>query len=379
MKKAKYIVAASLLTLSLFFVFEKNIVRAVAAGSTAPPKNIFLIEAVIRLIKNDYIEEKEAIKTMDGSFQGLVNSLDTTSSYLNKESTARYLEQKGAQLREPGIGLFKEYGAFPQVVGIAENSPAEKSGLQLGDLITEIDGLATPPMSLTEVNLYIRDKEETPLNLKILREADTIDVKVERALLFADPVKLQDQEGTSGVLKIFRLDPPCVSKIKTELRPNLEKRKKPLIVDLRNCQAGSFEEAQQFINLFLKAENIGYLEKRGRTKESFSAPEEPILAHLPLVIWTNQATMGPAEAVAAILKNSKRAKIIGLPTPGLAAKQQFILLGDQTSVILTSGIFCLNSGEKLWGRGVEPDVRVEVDERSFDAFMKKTKSLLSTP
>jgi len=379
MKRAKHILAASLLTVSLFFVFEKSIVRAVAAGSTAPPKNIFLLEAVIRLIKNDYIEEKDAIKTMDGSFQGLVNSLDSTSSYLNKESTARYLEQKGAQLREPGIGLFKEYGAFPQVVGIAENSPAEKSGLQVGDLITEIEGLATPPMSLTEVNLYIRDKEETPLNLKVLREADTIDVKVERALLYADPVKLRDQEGTSGVLKIFRLDPPCVSEIKIKLRPNLEKRKKPLIVDLRNCQDGSFEEAQQFINLFLKAENIGYLEKKGRTREPFSASEEPILAHLPLVIWTNQATMGPAEAVAAVLKNSKRAKIIGLPTPGLAAKHQFILLGDQTSVILTSGIFCLSSGEKLWGRGAEPNVRVEMDEQSFDAFMKKTKSLLSTP
>ncbi len=378
MKRAKYILAASLLTLSLFFVFEKSIVRAVAAGSTPPPKNIYLLEAVIRLIKNDYIEEKDAVKTMDGSFQGLVNSLDNTSSYLDKKSTARYLDQKDAQLREPGIGLFKEYGAFPQIVGIVENSPAEKSGLQVGDLITEIDGLTTPTMSLTEVNLYLRDKEETPLNLKILREADTIDFKVERSLLFGDPIKLSVQEGTSGVLKIARLDPPCLSEIKTELRPDLEKRKKPLIIDLRNCQEGSFEEAQQFINLFLKAENIGYLEKKGGTKEAFSAPDEPILAHLPLVIWTNQATMGPAEAVAAVLKKSKRAKIVGLQTLGLAAKHQFILLGDQTSVILTSGIFCLNSGEQLWGRGAEPDIRVEMNEQSFDAFMKKTKSLLST-
>jgi carboxyl-terminal processing protease len=379
MKRAKYILAGSLLTLLLFFAFEKSIIRAVAAGSATPPKNVFLLEAVIRLIKNDYIEEKDAVKTMDGSFQGLVNSLDSTSSYLNKESTARYLDQKGAQLSEPGIGLFKEYGGFPQVVGIAENSPAEKSALRVGDLITEIEGLATPSMSLTEVNLYIRDKADTTLNLKVLREADTLDIKVERALLFADPVQLRDQEGTSGVLQVVRLDPPCVSEIKTKLWPNLAKRKKILVVDLRNCQDGSFEEAQQFINLFLKAENFGYLEKKGGTKEPFSAPEEAILAHLPLVIWTNQATMGPAEAVAAVLKNSKRAKIVGLPTAGLAAKHQFILLGDQTSVILTSGIFCLNSGEKVWGRGAEPDVRVDMDEQSFDAFMKKTKSLLSSP
>jgi C-terminal peptidase prc len=374
----KYIFGATLLTFSLFFLFEKSIVRAVSSRSSSPPKNVYLLEAVIRLIRNDYIEEKDPVQTMNGTFQGLVNSLDSASGYLNKESTARYLDQKEAQIKEPGLVLFKGYGFFPQIIGIIESSPAEKSGLELGDYITEINGLSTPAMSLTEVNLYVRDKEETPLNLKILREDKTLDIKVERALLFVEPIKYSDQEGFSGVLKIFKLAPPCVSEIKTKLWPTLKNRKKPLIIDLRNCQEGTFEEAQQFINLFLKAENIGYLEKKEETKEAFSALQEPSLAELPLVVWINQATIGPAEAIAAVLKEFKRAKIIGLPTPGLAAKHEFFLLEDGTSVLLTSGIFCLNSGDKLWGRGAEPDIRMEMKEQSFDAFLKKTQSLLST-
>ena len=379
MKRAKYIFGAGLLALSLFFLFEKSIVRAVSSRSSTPPKNIYLLEAVIRLIRNDYIEVKDPVQTMDGSFRGLVNSLDSTSGYLNKESTARYLDQKEAPVREPGIVLFKGYGFFPQVIGLIENSPAEKSGLQIGDYITEINELSTPTMSLTEVNLYVRDKEETPLNLKILREDKTLEVKVERALLFAEPTQYSAQDGSSGILKIARLAPPCVSEIKTKLWPTLKNQKKPLIIDLRNCQEGTFEEAQQFINLFLKAENIGCLEKKGETNETLSALQEPSLAQLPLVVWINQATIGPAEAVAAVLKEFKRAKIIGLPTPGLAAKHEFFPLEDGTSVIITLGIFCLNSGDKLWGRGAEPDIRVEMKEQSFDAFLKKTQSLLSNP
>lgn len=359
-------------------MLEKSIIRGLSSGSSQPPKNIYLLEAVIRLIRNDYIEAKDPVQIMDGSFQGLVNSLDSASGYLNKESTARYLEQKEAQVKEPGFVLFKGYGSFPQIIGLIENSPAEKNGLQLGDYITEINGLSTPTMSLTEANLYVRDKEETPLNLKILREDKTLEVKVERALLFAEPIRYSAQEGTSGILKIVRLAPPCVSEIKTKLWPTLKNRQKPLIIDLRNCQEGTFEEAQQFINLFLKADKIGCLEKKGGTKETLSALQEPSLSQLPLVIWVNQATIGPAEAAAAVLREFKRAKIVGLTTPGLAAKREFFPLQDGTSIILTAGIFCLNSGEKLWGRGAEPDFRLEMNDQSSDAFLKKTQSLLST-
>jgi carboxyl-terminal processing protease len=379
MKRARYIFAAGVLALSLFFLFEKNIVRAISSGSSTPPKNIYLLEAVIRLIRNDYIEEKAPVETMKGSFQGLVNSLDIGSCYLDKESTARYIEQKDAPTREPGVVIYKGYGAFPQIIGVIENSPAEKSGLHIGDLITAIDGMSTPIMSLTEVNLYVRNKEEIPVNLKVLRDDKTLEIKVERALLFAGPTSYSDHAGTSGILKVARLSPPCVSEIKTNLWPTLNKRKKPLIIDLRNCQEGTFEEARQFINLFLKSENIGYFEKKGGSKEILSAPQEPDLAQLPLVIWINQATLGPAEVVAAVLREFKRAKVVGLPTPGLAAKREFFMLGDATSVFLTSGIFCLGSGEKLWGQGAEPDIKLEMQEQGFNVFLNKTKSLLSTP
>ena len=377
MKKTRAILLTVIFGLSLVFLLEMTYLLGTATRS-ATPKNLYLLEAVIRLIRNDYLEEKDPLRTIDGSFKGLVNSLDGLSSYLDAENTARYLEQKGVPLRGPGIVVFKRYGAFPQVTGIIEGSPAEKEGLQIGDLITEVNGKATPAMSLVEVNLCLYDKDEVPLGLKVLRDDKTIDVNVRRVLLSPGPVAHSAQEGTSGIMRIARMSAPCVSEIKTKVLPGIRAGKKPLILDLRNCAEGDFEEARQFINLFLKTESLGYFEKKGAAKEVLASPEEPPLANLPLIVWINQGTLGPAEAVAAVLKEFGRAKVVGIATPGLAAKHEEIPLEDGTSLLLTSGVFCLNSGVQLWGRGVEPDVPMDVDEQSFQSFLKKTQPLLST-
>ena len=376
MKKTRAILLTVIFGLSLVFLLEMTYLRGVSSRSAAP-KNLYLLEAVIRLIRNDYLEEKDPLQTVDGSFKGLVNSLDGLSSYLDAENTARYLGQQGTSLRDPGIVVLKRYGAFPEVVGIAEGSPAEKQGLQLGDLVTEIDGQTTPAMSLVEVNLRLHDKDELPLVLKVLREEKTIDINVDRALLFSLPVSYSEQEGLAGILRVARMSVPCVNDIKTKIFPRLREAKKPLIIDLRNCAEGDFEEARQFVNLFLKTDSFGYFEKKGAGKEVLASPEEPLLAKLPLIVWTNSGTVGPAEAVAGVLKEFGRAKVVGLPTPGLAAKHVQYPLEDGTSILLTSGIFYLNSGLPLWGQGVEPDVPVDIDDQSFQSYLEKTRPLLS--
>jgi C-terminal peptidase prc len=378
MKKTRAILLTVIFGLALVFLLEMTYLRGVASGSAAP-KNLYLLEAVIRLIRNDYLEEKDPVQTVDGSFRGLVNSLDGLSSYLDAENTARFQEQQTGPLNGPGLVVFKRYGAFPQVFGIIEGSPAEKQGLQLGDLVTEINGKSTPTMSLTEVNLRLFDKGEVPLDLKVLRDEKTIDFQVSRIPLFSGPIVQSKQEGTSGILSIPRMSGPCVSEIKATVIPRLRSLEKPLIIDLRNCAEGDFEEARQFVNLFLKAESLGYFERKGAPKEILASPEEPLLPKLPLIVWTNQGTMGPAEAAAGVLKEFGRAKVVGLATPGFAARQALFPLDDGSSVILTSGVFCLNSGVELWGSGVEPDVEVDLEDQSFQSFLKKTLALLSVP
>ncbi len=362
--------------LCLFFFLEKKILPELSSGAS-PQKSPELVEKVADLIRNDYVEEPDPLRTMNGALKGMVDSLDALSCYLDKESALRYAQSRDAGLKDIGVILYKSFGLFPQVIGVIENSPAAKKGIKTGDTISAVDGRSTLMMSMVETYLYIRDKNAKPVKLKIIRDSATQEVNAERATLYEEPFFYTKSKGTSGVLKIHHLFSPCVRKIKEDVIPYLRREERTLILDLRNCHQGDMEEARKLINIFLKAERIGYFEKKGEAKEFLSCPDEAELEKLPLVIWTNAATLGAAEAVAAVLKESRKAKVIGSATPGLVARQDFFSLEDGSGILLTSSIFHLSTGRALWeSGGVVPDIKLGPEEQDYNSYLRKSLSLL---
>lgn len=378
-KRVKFLLLALLIGTSLFLLLERNFLPGLSSKDS-DYERYTLLARVAKLIQNEYVEAPNPSKTMEGAFKGLVDSLDTLSTYLDKESVIRYHQRKEKDIKDIGIILYKKFGLFPQVVGIIENSPAEKKGIKIGDYISAMDNRSTLMMSLIEVNLYLQAKNESPIDLKVLKRFSSEDatvLKVARKQLFKERFSYSLAKGTSGILKIHKLYPDCVSRIKEKALPRLKQQKRPLILDLRNCYEGEIEEAQKLINLFMTSPKIGYFEKKGKAKEILSCTEEAELEKLPLIIWTNQATIGPAEAVASVLKEFRKAKIIGLQTGGLVAKQLFFTFEDKSGLLLTSGVFTLGSGKKLWEKGVKPDIKINKETQSQPEYLKKTHNILS--
>lgn len=375
-KKERLFLIVVLTAVLLFFLFHKGILPGITS-KLSPYKSFKLLGTVIGLVKSEYIVEVNPEKTMKGALKGLIDSLDVLSSYLDKARATKYLELKKADFMDIGIILSKRHSSFPVVViGVIENSPAEKIGIKIGDIISRLDGQSTLMMSLIEAKLHLKDKEKKPVKLKILRDNDTPELNVERKLLFDKPYSFSQLEGTNGILKIHHLYSPCVRMIKKKILPVLKSKKKALILDLRNCHEGDFEEALKLIKLFLKANKIGYFERHNGVKEMLSVNEYAVLEKMPLAIWTNQATIGPAEAVAAVLQEMRQAKIIGVPTPGLVAAQKLFSLEDGSALLLTTGIFHLKSGRKLWGKGIKPDVKIEIKDQKYESFLKSTQDIL---
>ena len=377
MRRTRVALLAVLSCACLFFFVDRAAVRGLSAGSTTP-KNLDLLERVINLVRNDYLEEKDPARTMEGAFRGLVNSLDAGCSYLNAESTALFQARKGRPLLETGLVINKRYGGFPLVVGLVENSPAAKAGIEVGDSVAEIDGRGTAAMSLAQANLHLDDTEARPVSVKVLRDDKTLEFKLDRVALFPEPISYKPLEGTGGIVRVFELTPAAALEVKAKVAPSVRKQEKALVLDLRNCSGGDFEGARDMVNLFLSAESIGYFQVRGEAKETVAAPAPPALEKTRLIVWVNAATIGPAEAVAGVLKDFGRAKVIGLTTPGLVGRSEFVPVEDGTSILITSGIFCLRSGSKLWELGVEPDAKLEDLDASLDAYLDKTRNLLST-
>ncbi|MGQ9470715.1 MAG: S41 family peptidase [Candidatus Aminicenantales bacterium] len=375
MKKISLIFLAFFLGLNVFLLFYKGIITAKSA--TAPVDKPFeLLVSVFQLIKTEYIDEKDPTETMEGALRGLVNSLDPLSGYLNPEMTTLYLElQKDPITFDMGLLLMKRYGFFPVVVGIRPNSPAQRADFRVGDYITEIDGKPTSSISLAETRLQLRNKKKTSVTLKVLRDEQTRVITLDRERLMDLPYSFQPLAGTKGWFQVYAFYPPLVKDLSQKVLPRLAKSDGPLIIDLRFAQEGNLEEALKFLNQFLSAEKIGYFKGRLGDPQFLSCSQPAPLANLNLAIWVSPATQDLAELVAAALQRIKKIQVIGQATPGLFAKREFFLLRDGTSFFLTTGVGYLSSDVPLWGKGVEPDVKLDLDVNDPTVYFQKTLDL----
>jgi carboxyl-terminal processing protease len=372
-KKTRLFLFTLLAAASLFFLVESGILPGIDQN-TDEAKSFRILGTAIGLIRNDYVEEPDPGKTMEGAYKGLVNSLDRMSGYLAPEPARNYIEDRKQPIPETGIILYKHYGALPVVTGIRENSPAEEKGVKVGDSIGAINGESTLHMSMIEANLKLKSIQPRKIHIKLIQAEKNQEIIMETRLIPEPPVVFEEETGTSGILKIRNFTTQSLTQFEKIHIPDMINARLPLVLDLRNCDRGGYDAACRFVNLFIQSDDIGFWEEKGRVQQKIGCPEEPSLSQVPLIIWTNQATAGAAEMVTRVLQDHNRTeKIIGLQTPGLTAQNEFFLFDDQSGIILTSSVFHPIKSPELWQEGISPDIRIDPGELSREAYLKATQ------
>ena len=371
--KYRWILWAATAAAAVFFVTRMGFLSRGHAGTAA--RGFELLDTLISHIRNDYLEERDPVATAEGTYRGLVNSLDPLSAYLPKDLVAAYTSRTGMEA-EPGIVVLKRYASFPQVVAVAEKSPAEASGIKPGDVLSAVDGRSTLSMSLTEVKLRLRGPDGQPVDLRVLEGNDSKNLKVPRAAVQPAPFTFTRTAGQPARLRIRRFDADLVAGLKRDVVPALKGRKDPLVLDLRDCQDGSLEEAAGLVNLFVQAADAGGFEGRSGVKEPVTCPAAAELATIPVVVWTGPGTAGPAELAAGLLRELRKVKIVGYKTSGLVGRTALFTLKDDSAVVLTSGVYALPSGRKLWDDGLVPDDAIPADKLDEKTFLERTLPLL---
>lgn len=366
------------LSLGILLVLLGYLGRRILPGtpqSGSPTRDFILLRSVANLIRNDYVEARDPDRTLGGAYRGLVNSLDPLSAYLDPPALAAFDADRRSRFKETGIVLYKRGNVFPLVIGVVPGSPAEAAGIKSGDTLSAVDNRSTLDMSLVEVRLALRSADGTPVKARVVQDTETKDLPLERKALEGVPAGWSEEPGGPAIVSVRTLD-GAAAQLRGALADRLKAVRGTLVLDLRLATEGSLAEGLKLANVFLKAADAGVLEKREAAKESLSCSENPLVpAATPLVVWTGPGTIGASEAVAGLLQEAKRARVVGVKTPGLASRQSVFRLEDGSGLILTTGYYVLPSGRKLWDEGIAPDAALGEDGRDTAAYIKTTKGL----
>ena len=208
-------------------------------------KSLTVFGEVLQKIQQDYVDEPNMRTVAAGSLHGLLESLDTQSSYLTPREYDEYKKKtQTAGTGESGITLSKRFG-YVIAISILPNSAAEKAGIHSGDIFESIGGFTTRDMSVGQAKNLLSGQPGTAVKVTVIRRGkatpDDVDVVREKFT----PVKMTVQKADSDtlVLRLTSLDAGRAEEVRTRLLDAEKQGVHNVILDLRNCGRGPVSEA----------------------------------------------------------------------------------------------------------------------------------------
>ena len=337
----------------------------VHASNNDAYRQIQVYSEVLSRVNQEYVEEPNIPKVTDGALHGLLESLDANSSYLSPKEFQDYkADNRGEGKAGIGAAMSKRFG-YAAVISVIPGGPADKAGIQGGDIFEAIDGVSTREMSLASIRYKLSGAQGSTVNVSVVRarRAEPQKVVVTRDMISVPPVSDKMLEDNVGYLKVDALPKGKSQEIATRIKWLQKQGAKKLILDLRSSADGDEAEGIATANLFLNHGTITYLQGQKFPREGFAADPAKAITNLPLVVLVNHGTAGPAEIVASAILENARGDVVGDKTFGDGSVQKVIDLPDGAGLILSVAKYYSPSGKAIQDVAVTPNVLVaDVDE-----------------
>lgn len=337
-------------------------------GADSPFKYLSVFMDVFSLVSKAYVDEPEGDQLMAGAFEGTIDALDPFSLYIPGEYVEAYRSAREVGSRRSGLVLLKERGVA-YVVAVEEGSPAAEAGLEMGDILSEINGRRTRKTPLFELVDMLAGEPGTAIEVERLRQGQKKQLSFELADYEPPSVVLEARRGVP-VLSIPAFFAGTVESVEQSLAtiakgtdglPDLAEDGK-LVIDLRGVAGGDEASAYRIAGLFVDGE-LGALLQRGEALESFSGTEPRWQGEIALL--TDRGTQGAAEVFASVLHQGLDAKLIGARTFGHSGRHVLVELSDGARLQLTDAFYTGPDRTPI-NESLEPDVRVRLWDIAAD-------------
>jgi carboxyl-terminal processing protease len=351
------VVSASLIAV-LFVVLGGLNVRA-SSGSDGAYKQLGVYSEVLQRIRTEYVEEPNFDRVRAGALRGLLESLDGNSSYIPAKEYKAFKERRVDYRAGVGANVAKKFG-YAAVISVLPGTPAEKAGVEAGDIIESMDGRSTRDMSIAEIRSIFRGEKGSEIKMTLIkpRKAEPEKVSVIRDEYAIPGISDKMLEGNIAYIKPGTLVKGKAQELATKIKAVQTAGAKKLILDLRNLSEGEISEGIAAANLFLERGTIATLKGQKYAKEDFTADPAKQVTKMPIAVLVNRGTAGPGEVVAAAILDNARGDVVGDKTFGNASLTKLIEIEDGSAVILSIAKYYSPNGKAIQDAAVTPNVAV---------------------
>ena len=327
-----------------------------------PLEDLRTFTEVFARIKSDYVEPIDDGALLENAIRGMLSGLDPHSTYLVPTDYQELQAGTSGEFGGLGIEVGMEDG-FVKVIAPIDDTPAQRAGVEAGDLVIRLDDTPVKGMSLTEAVKVMRGEPGTDIVLTIVREGvdRPIRITITRDVIHVTSVRSRPLEPGYGYVRISQFQ----LRTGESLREVVEKLRegagddglKGVVLDLRNNPGGVLNAAISVSDAFLDEGIIVYTDGRmDDAKLTFSAKGSDILDGIPLVVLVNSGSASASEIVAGALQDHRRAVIMGEKTFGKGSVQTILPLGNGSALKLTTARYYTPSGTSIQARGIVPDI-----------------------
>lgn len=318
---------------------------------------------VFNQIRMSYVEDIEDREILEHAIRGMLSGLDPHSAYLDADSFDDLQSHTSGEFGGLGLEVGMENG-FVKVVAPIDDTPAQRAGMQAGDLIIQLDKQPVKGLSLQEAVALMRGKSGEPITLTVVRDGvkAPFEVTIVRDVIKVQSVKAKTLEPGYGYIRLAQFQAHTGRDFKRKLE-ELKLANDPLnglILDLRNNPGGLLQAAVEVADVLLSDGLIVYTEGRMPSSHSrYEAKSQPDDDTTPLVVLINGGSASASEIVAGAVQDQRRGIVMGSQSFGKGSVQTVLPLSRDRAIKLTTARYYTPDGRSIQAQGIAPDIIVE--------------------
>ena len=342
-----------------YALFTNNKIKS--CSSVTNNENLGEFISTYNSIITEYYKEVDEKGLVNAAINGMVNYLDDPyTTYLDENSKDLLLESLKGEYEGIGVEITKRENGNIEVVSVFENTPASEVGLMVGDVIKSINNVDVAEKTAEDAVAIIKNNKN--VTITALRSEAELSFHLEKKTLYIPVIKsniYERNEQKVGYIKITRFSESVGEQFDLKLKSLEEQGITSLIVDVRNNTGGYLKGSTDIASIFLEDGKVIYSLKSNLDTKHYK-DETKEHKDYKVAILINKSSASASEVLAAALKHSYGATLIGTTTYGKGTVQQTSNINDNSMIKYTTAKWLTPAGDCIDGVGIAPDIKVEL-------------------